>query len=229
MRDGRQFLAAVACSLSAILLFSCITVEKKGEWRWYGADQANTKYAPLDQVDRNNVQRLRIAWRWTSLDEPLRRADPKLWTWMNESTPVMIRGVLYTSTSMSQVAAIESATGTTVWKYDPESYKVGTPSALGFHHRGVAYWESPGERRVFVGTGDGRLIALDARTGQPVHSFRGPVGRSISRKASAVRWIPLFTGSRTADDLPGHHRSRGLHPRRRCIGEVSAPTRDAPW
>ena len=171
IRDGRQFLAAVAGTIGAILLCSCTTVEKKGEWRWYGSDQGNTKYAPLDQVDRNNVQRLRIAWRWTSVDELLRRADSKLWTWMNEATPVAVGDVLYTSTSMSQVAAIDSATGTTIWQYDPESYKVGTPSSLGFHHRGVAYWESSGDRRVIVGTGDGRLIALDATTGKPVHSF----------------------------------------------------------
>ena len=52
----------------------------------------------------------------------------------------MVNGVLYVSTSLSQVAAIDAATGNTRWVYDPETWKNGTPSNNGFVHRGVAYW-----------------------------------------------------------------------------------------
>ena len=59
---------------------------------------------------------------------------------MWESTPLMVSGILYISTSLSQVAALDAATGKTRWIYDPETWKNGTPSNNGFVHRGVAYW-----------------------------------------------------------------------------------------
>jgi len=82
----------------------------------------------------------------------------------------MADGVLYTSTSMSQVAAIDAATGNTIWTYDPESYKHGTPPG-GFVHRGVAYWEAGSDRRVLIATGDARLIPINAATGKPIPAF----------------------------------------------------------
>ena len=60
-----------------------------GEWRSYGADYASTKFAPLDQINRNNVHTLSIAWRWASIDNPI-LSERGLWTWKNEATPLMI-------------------------------------------------------------------------------------------------------------------------------------------
>ena len=189
----------------ASILFSCTRTEKAGEWRSYGSDPASTKYAALDQINNSNVKRLEIAWRWASIDQRLLDANPAFWTWKNEATPVMVNGVLYTSTSMSQVAAIDAATGKTIWAYDPESYKQGTPPSGGFVHRGVAYWEGVDDRRVFIGTGDARLIAINARTGKPIPDFgqagqidltqglRRPVNRTFYGVTSppivaAIRW-----------------------------------------
>ena len=146
-----------------------------GEWRSYGADLASTKYAPLDQINRSNVNTLQTAWRWASIDNPILAARG-LWTWKNEATPLMVDGVLYTSTSLSQVAAIDARTGTTLWGFDPEMYVWGAPTNHGFVHRGVAYWEDGEDRRIFIGTGDAYLIALDAATGQPIQTF-GDDGR----------------------------------------------------
>jgi quinoprotein glucose dehydrogenase len=83
---------------------------------------------------------------------------------------------LYTSTSLSQVAAIEAATGQTRWVYDPQSYQHGSPPNRGFVHRGVAYWQEGTDQRVLLATGDAHLIALDAKTGQPLRQF-GDQGR----------------------------------------------------
>ena len=83
----------------------------------------------------------------------------------------MVDGVLYVSTSLSQVAAIDAATGKTRWVYDPETWKNGTPSNNGFVHRGVAYWADGDDRRILFGTGDGYLICLDAQTGKPIPTF----------------------------------------------------------
>lgn len=146
-----------------------------GEWRWYGADQASSKYSPLDQIDAGNVGNLRVVWRWTSPDEALREQDPSLWTWLNESTPIMVGGVLYTSTSMSQVAAVDAATGETLWVYDPQGHVSGPPPHH-YHHRGVAYWEDGDDERIFIATHDAYLIALDAGSGKPIASF-GEGGR----------------------------------------------------
>ena len=169
------------------------TVEKVrgnviGEWRSYGADYASTKYAPLDQINRDNVNTLRIAWRWESIDDAILNARG-LWTWKNEATPLMIDGVLYTSTSLSQVAAIDARTGATRWSYDPQTYLWGAPTNHGFVHRGVAYWEDGADRRIFIATGDAFLAALDAATGEVI---------TLSRGNSPIGWASEI-GSRSAD------------------------------
>ena len=76
----------------------------------------------------------------------------------------MVDGVLYTSTSMSMAAAIDAATGKTIWVYDPKTYENGTPANIGFVHRGVSYWEDGEDKRIVYATGDGYLIALNAKT-----------------------------------------------------------------
>jgi len=151
-------------------------VEHRDDWRAYGADRANTKYSPLAQIDRDNFASLEIAWRWRSADHEALEADPGIRTGTFETTPLMVDGVLYASTSLSQVAAIDARSGTTLWVHDPKAYDGPTPPNLGFIHRGVAYWADGAERRILVGTGDGYLIALDAETGRPVPSF-GREGR----------------------------------------------------
>lgn len=142
-----------------------------GEWRAYGATAASTKYSPLDQITRANAARLRIAWRWPSPDAEIIALRPGIHPFLNESTPLMAGGVLYTTTSLSQVAAIDAATGRTLWRFDPKSYEAGTPVNLGFTNRGLAYWTDGKQARLVYGTGDGYLIALDAATGRPVPDF----------------------------------------------------------
>ena len=78
----------------------------KGEWPSYGADTANSKYSPLDQIHKDNVKDLQIAWRWSSVDNAILKDHSELWTMANEATPLMIAGRLYTSTALSQVAAL---------------------------------------------------------------------------------------------------------------------------
>lgn len=147
--------------------------EKIGDknFPWYGSDQASTKYVPLDQINASNFDQLEIAWTWTSVDEPVLESNDSVYTWAYEATPVMVDGVLFTSSSLSQVAAIDAATGKTIWSYDPESYLDIGPPNHGFVHRGVAVYEVDGKLRVFIATGDAYLIALDAKTGLPVPTF----------------------------------------------------------
>jgi quinoprotein glucose dehydrogenase len=139
-----------------------------GEWPVYAADKASTKYSPLAQINPANVGRLQVAWRWSSPDNPILRKRSDLKTGPHESTPIMVNGVLYTSTSLCQVAAIHPVTGKTLWVYNP--------SVIGNVNRGVAYWSRGQDRRIFIATNDAYLIALDARTGKPITHF-GKNGR----------------------------------------------------
>lgn len=83
----------------------------------------------------------------------------------------MVNGVLYTTTSLGQVAAINPATGETVWSYDPVLYVDGRPAVHGFMTRGLAYWTDGTEERLLYASGRTYLLSIDAKTGQPDPNF----------------------------------------------------------
>ena len=121
--------------------------------------------------------------------DQLKKDNPKLWRnnlspriTSLKATPLMVGGVLYLATPLYQGVAIDAGTGETLWIYDPRSYESGTPTmSLLWNQRGVGYWDNglagkELEARVYWGTGDGYLIAVDAATGRPVEEF-GDHGR----------------------------------------------------
>ncbi len=148
-----------------------------GEWREYGGDAGGTKYAPLGQIHRGNVGDLEVRWRWASPDNRIAEPGGERRIVAFEATPLMVRGVLYTSTSFSQAAAIDAETGEQIWVHDPKSYLSGHPPNNGFLHRGLAWWTDGETESVYLATGDARLIALDPATGKPRRNFgnRGTV------------------------------------------------------
>src|SRR5262245_12051652 len=143
------------------------TARGAGEWHTFAADSASTKYSPLDQINASNFATLRVAWRWRP-DTLGARPDYNL-----QATPIMVNGVLYTTAgSRRSVAAIDAATGETLWTYrlDEGSRGAAAPirSASG---RGVAYWTDGKEERILHVTQGYRLVALDAKTGRTISSF----------------------------------------------------------
>jgi glucose dehydrogenase len=151
----------------------------QGEWPAYAGTYAAARYSPLTQIDRSNVKDLHVAWRWKSPDHAIKDGNPKVGpTRANESTPLMVGGTLYTSTSLSQVAAIDAATGATKWVFDPKIYEngLGLPANDGWLHRGVAYWRNGDDERIVILTAFAQMIALDAKTGKPIPTF-GTDGR----------------------------------------------------
>ncbi len=152
-----------------------------GEWRSYGGDLGSTKYSPLDQIDATNFSSLQLDWRWQSADgaldlDAIREEVPRVQFRMFQATPLMVDGVLYISTALHQVAAIDAATGETLWVHDPEMYLNARPTHF-YNSRGVAYWEDGDDRRIFFGTHEAYLLALDAATGEPIADF-GDNGRA---------------------------------------------------
>lgn len=148
-----------------------------GEWRYYGGDAGSSKYSPLTQITRANVNRLDVAWRWSSIDNEIVKTSPAR-PGMYQDTPIMVNGVLYTTTSLGVYVAIDPTTGRMLWKYDPEIYKGGgRPPNLGFTHRGSAYWTDGTRRRIISGTHDAHFVSIDAETGKPDPAF-GDNGRA---------------------------------------------------
>ncbi len=148
-----------------------------GEWRYYGGDAGSSKYSPLTQITRANVNRLDVAWRWSSVDNEIVKTSPAR-PGMYQDTPIMVNGVLYTTTSLGVYVAIDPTTGRMLWKYDPEIYKGGgRPPNLGFTHRGSAYWTDGTRRRIISGTHDAHFVSIDAETGKPDPAF-GDNGRA---------------------------------------------------
>jgi quinoprotein glucose dehydrogenase len=146
----------------------------QGEWPAYAGTYAAARYSPLTQIDRANARDLHVVWRWKSPDQAIKDANPKVGpTRANESTPLMVGGTLYTSTSLSQVAAIDAATGVTKWVFDPKIYEngLGIPANDGWLHRGVAYWRNGDDERIVILTAFAQMIALDAKTGKPIPTF----------------------------------------------------------
>ena len=108
----------------------------------------------------------------------------------------MIDGILYLSTPLYQAAAVDARTGQTLWVYDPKAYESGTPAVVPWRHRGVAYWSNGDNARIVWATGDGFLIAVDAKTGRPAADF-GDGGR-VDLMAGIPRAV---RGERTVQNL----------------------------
>ncbi len=122
-----------------------------GEWLTYGRDYSEQRFSPLTQVDADNVSKLGLAW-FADLDTARGQ----------EATPLMHDGVLYISTAWSKVLAYDAATGKQLWAYDPKVPRETLVRACcDAVNRGVALYGD----KVYVGTLDGRLVALDAKTG----------------------------------------------------------------
>ncbi|MBB4632385.1 PQQ-dependent dehydrogenase, methanol/ethanol family [Sphingosinicella soli] len=125
------------------------------DWPAFGRTYGEQHYSPLDEVNRETVERLGLAW---SVDLPLGNSV---------TGPIAVDGVLYTATGYSVVRAFDAATGEQLWEYDPEAPQAsGRKLRQGWGSRGIAWWNG----KVYTGTQDGRLIAIDAKTGKPVWS-----------------------------------------------------------
>ena len=125
-------------------------------WLSYGRTYSEQRFSPLTKITSDNAKQLGLAW-FADLDT--NRGQ--------EATPLVIDGVMYVSTAWSMVKAYDAASGKLLWSYDPEvPRELGVKGCCDVVSRGVAAWNG----KIYVGTFDGRLVALDAATGKPVWS-----------------------------------------------------------
>jgi glucose dehydrogenase len=140
------------------------------DWDWlsYGRDLGNQRYSPLDEINASNVSRLALAWRHDTRPAPLPRYEG---LFKQESSPIVVDGVLYYTYPGPQVFAVDGATGRELWRFATAN---NGPIKLccGPNNRGVGYANG----RVFVATLDARVIALDAKTGAQAWESRAASG-----------------------------------------------------
>ena len=173
-RSHRRRLHWLLGSAVALYIFfgSVAAAQTTAEWSHYAADAAATKYSPLDQINRENVHRLSIAWRWKSIDYG---ADDKLKVRANnifETTPAKLPGRLMLSTGLGLATSIDPANGEIQWVYNPfdEGIEPSFNSMGMAISRGGTAW-SDGDQSRLIFTSNGYLVSLDARTGKPDPSF----------------------------------------------------------
>ena len=152
------------------------------EWIYWGGDAGQTRYAPLDQINLQNVNRLKVAWRWTADAS----GDPSSGNY--KSTPLLDDGVLYMPWVNHGMAAIDAGTGKTLWTFEPQPVDIGGRGGS-LAPRSLAYWTDGTEKRLFHNSADGRLIAVDAKTGKPAVGF-GRNG-SINLREGVIEGTPV--------------------------------------
>lgn len=131
------------------------------EWRAYGYDAHGSRFSPLTQINRENVTRLQVVWTYHT-GESLPTANQRRGL---EVTPIVVNGVMYISTPLGKVIALDPVTGREKWRYD-----AGIDPRAGFGdftNRGVSVWRD----RIIAAVTDARLIALDVRTGALIATF----------------------------------------------------------
>lgn len=126
--------------------------QEPGAWMSYGRTYDEQRYSPLAQINRETVGELKLAW-YADIDTSRGQ----------EATPLVVDGAIYVSTAWSHVKAFNAETGELIWAYNPQVDPAkGVDACCDVVNRGVAAWEG----KIFVGTIDGRLIALDSKTGE---------------------------------------------------------------
>lgn len=172
-----RIIAVIAiCLLSSHLTIAQETSIRDGDWPAYGRDQGGSRYSPLEQINPANVKQLKVAWTYRTGDVSDGQKTAGVESAF-EATPILVDGTLYLSTPFNRVIALDPETGAERWAYDPK-LETSKHIAGQFVSRGVSTWLDPKaptghvcRRRIFLGTLDARLIALDGATGRPCADF----------------------------------------------------------
>jgi quinoprotein glucose dehydrogenase len=158
------------------------------EWRFYSGDNGARKYSPLDQIAKDNVSQLQIAWRRPQMDPAVAALLPANFRLSNNfrATPLMVHGVLYASNAIGLTEAFDPETGKTLWVQKPPG---GEDVGGGSSNRGVGYWADGPDERIFSFRGHS-LFALNPKTGEPIRDFgdKGAVDLNDGLDTTLGQW-----------------------------------------
>jgi quinoprotein glucose dehydrogenase len=203
-----KFAAVIAAAFSlAFLAPGSGAQQKAGQyrgWEMFGGGPDNIHYSTLKQINRENVSRLAVAWRYDSGDE---YPGSEM-----QCNPVIVGGTLYATTPKVRVIALDAATGKEKWSFDPNEGKKPTGK---MRNRGVTYWTDGKQSRIYFGFRQW-LYALDAATGQPAKGFgeggrvdlreglgRDPKTQTVTLTTPGVVYKDLLiVGSLVSEGLP---------------------------
>ncbi len=180
-RPGKYLFSTVCCALAVALPG---TGHSQQQWDSYGGSPGGGHFSPLAQITPANVTELELAWEHRSGDYRPAREGAQGRTYGDadgprpqsalQVTPIVVGNTLYYCTPFNRVFALDAASGRERWVYDPG---VDTDPVMLTNCRGVSSWQNPRptgracDHRIFTGTLDGRLIALDGATGRPCEDF----------------------------------------------------------
>src|SRR5438067_3665231 len=158
-----------------VAIFICISIPASA-WEHWGGDRGGSRFSPLAQITPDNVGNLARAWEFRTGDLDHRTREVTKWTKF-QATPLLVEDSLVFCSPFNEVIALDPGTGAQKWRYDPK-IAINQRPANRYVCRGVTYWiddqapvDAACRSRIFMGTNDVRLIALDAKTGIPCAGF----------------------------------------------------------
>lgn len=209
-----SLLYIIAIYTLAICLQACEnseTVSQEGagaDWAHYLGHPTSNQYSTLDQINKNNVQQLEVAWTYDTRDSANYQVNN-----------LIVKGVLYTASPRSRVIALNAATGEHIWTFDPSSVHDALADR---DQRGVMYWEDAGQGRIMTMKGS-YLYTLDAATGELVTTFGDGgwihlgEGMDVEGKPNVFLNTPghiykdmFIIGSNVSENVPGAIRAFDL-------------------
>jgi quinoprotein glucose dehydrogenase len=185
--------AAALTSLAALALAAVHGARAQSpeasDWGYYGGEAFGQRFSTLDQINRTNVTRLSVAWTYRTGELGAGFAQTRRLTF--EATPVLAFRRLYLETGTNIVIALDPVTGREQWRFDPHvdrtrRYAESTARGVSVWASTDPHWSGPCARRVFTGTLDARLLALDADTGRPCADF-GSAGQVDLTRGIRIR------------------------------------------
>lgn len=216
--------------LFSLFLLSCERKQVKdfSGWSAYAGSKDGIRYSSNTQINKENVQQLKVAWRFNTHDKDSANRT------QNQCNPIVVDGVLYGTSPTLKLFALDAASGEQKWIFDPASLdtaKAKDPFAFYKVNRGVMYWESKSkdDKRIFYSAG-AQTFAIDAKTGRPITSFgkggfidlsenlerdKGSFNPFVASTTPGVIYQDLLIiGTRvaeSADAAPGHIRAYDVH------------------
>jgi quinoprotein glucose dehydrogenase len=182
--------------IAATVALAALAPAVAKDWSHYGGGPGGSRFADAAEITPANVDRLTRVWtaRTGHMNAPRAALDESKF----QATPILAGGKLVLCTPFNTVIALDPATGAEIWRHDPGLVTDGVDPANGFNCRGVTAWtdpagpsDAPCAARVFMGTNDHRLVALDLATGRPCAGF-GENGVVTVDPGMALRWPGEF-------------------------------------